>query len=325
MSTTLTNLPEPDPAAEALALLDAVATALRWAAFSGAEALDRQAVGRTIAELGDHDWSGGLGPAAGPQSLRRELEPQSQGLASTREHLPSSDMKSPRPTAEAPAASQVGGMRLRSRLPLPGTSSSDAGPGPTRPSTPVTVAARSAGAAVTGSAIVATGPDRLHAFRKAVDGCDRCALHRGRTRVCHGEGEAEAPLMVIVDPPRGEELAAGQAIAGADRALLQRMMASIGLTAAQVYVAPLVRCGPQGMDPEARVVADADALGACRAILGKEIDLVRPRMLLLMTHTPGALLAAVTRDAVAPDGGVERLRERVYELKGRPAIVSWPP
>ncbi len=330
MTTTLTNLPEVDRAAEALALLDTVATVLRWAAFGGAESVDRQAVGRAIVDLGDHDWSASLGRADGAPPLESASHSQPRVRSPERASTPAAaperrTVEGAATTDPATAAGPLSLLRLRSRQPLPGASAPIAGPPPGRQPAQRVNAAGNALAPAAGPQIAPIAPGRLPAFRRAVDGCDRCALHRERPRVCHGEGEAEAQLLVIVDPPRGMELAAGQAIAGDDRALLHRMMTSIGLAPAQVFVSPLVRCGPPGLGPEARVAADAAALAACRAILGKEIDLVRPRLLLLLTAAAGELLAAVARGPGETAGGVAGLRERVFELKGLPAIVSWPP
>jgi uracil-DNA glycosylase len=104
-------------------------------------------------------------------------------------------------------------------------------------------------------------------------GCTSCALAASRSLVVAGEGPIPAELMLVADAPGFHDDRLGRPLAGAAGALLDELLASIGLERRDVYVTTLVKCRPAGTQSPA-----AEEIGACRDKLERQLELVRPRV-----------------------------------------------
>ena len=150
----------------------------------------------------------------------------------------------------------------------------------------------------------------------AVSTCTRCKLSRTRTKAVFGTGPVDAPLMVIGEGPGAEEDARGEPFVGAAGKLLDEMLKSIGRTrASNVYIANVVKCRPPGnRDPE------ADEVAACRPFLDRQIELLKPKLILAL----GRIAAQRLLGSTAP---LSKLRgpQHVYGVAGTPVLVSYHP
>jgi len=118
-----------------------------------------------------------------------------------------------------------------------------------------------------------TRADELHAFGEAVAGCTKCALAGGRTQVVFGSGDPNADLMFVGEAPGFHEDKQGVPFVGAAGKLLDQLLADIGLTRADVFVANVLKCRPPGnRDPQ------PDEIEACEAHLWRQIELIQPRV-----------------------------------------------
>lgn len=134
----------------------------------------------------------------------------------------------------------------------------------------------------------------LAEVREELGDCRRCKLHRGRTHLVFGEGSPRAALMFIGEGPGGEEDLQGRPFVGAAGQLLNNLLSKLGLEREKVYIANVVKCRPQGnRDPE------ADEITACLPFLKKQIDAIRPRVIVVLgriaTHALLATQAPLTR------------------------------
>ena len=86
----------------------------------------------------------------------------------------------------------------------------------------------------------------LRAYEEQVAGCTRCALAGGRTQVVFGSGDPGADLMFVGEAPGFHEDKQGVPFVGAAGKLLDQLLAGIGLTRADVYVANVLKCRPPG-------------------------------------------------------------------------------
>jgi uracil-DNA glycosylase len=82
----------------------------------------------------------------------------------------------------------------------------------------------------------------LHAYGEEVAGCTRCTLAGGRTQVVFGSGDPAADLMFVGEAPGFHEDKQGVPFVGAAGKLLDQLLAGIGLTRADVYVANVLKC-----------------------------------------------------------------------------------
>ena len=86
----------------------------------------------------------------------------------------------------------------------------------------------------------------LEAFQRQVAGCTRCRLHEGRTQVVFGNGSPDADLMFVGEAPGFHEDKQGVPFVGAAGKLLEQLLAGIGLSREEVYIANVLMCRPPG-------------------------------------------------------------------------------
>src|SRR6186997_1091845 len=91
----------------------------------------------------------------------------------------------------------------------------------------------------------------LRAHAEDTAGCTRCALAKGRTQVVFGSGSPDADLMFVGEAPGFHEDKQGVPFVGAAGQLLGKLLAGIGMTRDEVFVANVLKCRPPGnRDPQ---------------------------------------------------------------------------
>jgi uracil-DNA glycosylase len=126
----------------------------------------------------------------------------------------------------------------------------------------------------------------LHAYRDQVANCTRCALAQGRTQVVFGSGDPEADLMFVGEAPGFHEDQQGVPFVGAAGKLLDQLLAGIGLTRADVFVANVLKCRPPGnRDPM------PEEIEACEGHLWRQIELIQPRVVATLGNFATKLLS----------------------------------
>lgn len=143
--------------------------------------------------------------------------------------------------------------------------------------------------------------------------CTRCRLAGGRNSVVFGSGSADADLMFIGEGPGAEEDKQGLPFVGRAGELLTKIIEAIELRREEVYIANIVKCRPPGnRDPQ------PDEVAACRGFLERQIDLVRPRILVAL----GRIAAQTLLGTETPIG---RLRGQWYKVREVPMMVTYHP
>jgi uracil-DNA glycosylase family 4 len=126
----------------------------------------------------------------------------------------------------------------------------------------------------------------LHRYRDEVADCTSCALAAGRTQVVFGSGDPGADLMFVGEAPGFHEDKQGVPFVGAAGKLLDQLLAGIGLTRADVYVANVLKCRPPGnRDPM------PDEIEACEGHLWRQIELIQPRVVATLGNFATKLLS----------------------------------
>jgi DNA polymerase len=135
--------------------------------------------------------------------------------------------------------------------------------------------------------------DDLHAAMAAFDGC---ALRDTAANLVFAAGNPDAGLLLIGDPPAEAEDRGGTPFAGPEGALLDRMLASIGLTRDDLLATPMIPWRPPGGRPP-----NPAEVTLCLPFLHRLIALVLPRRVLIAGPLAARTLLATTRrrDAAA--------------------------
>ena len=142
--------------------------------------------------------------------------------------------------------------------------------------------------------------------------CTRCDLHGlGRTHVVPGQGNADSPdFMFVGEAPGADEDRQGLAFVGAAGQFLTKMIAAMGYTRDQVFIANICKCRP----PNNRTPSPPE-MAACVPYLKRQIALVKPKCLILLGNT--------AMRGLFPDVFVRRGQWQMYE--GIPAIGTFHP
>lgn len=153
----------------------------------------------------------------------------------------------------------------------------------------------------------------LQAIREDLGDCTRCALHKGRNTIVFGVGNPAARLMFVGEGPGADEDAQGLPFVGRGGQLLNNMIAAMGLKREDCYIANIVKCRPPG-----NRTPEPDEANTCSPFLFRQIDVVRPQVLVAL----GATAATYLLGARQPLAG---LRGRVHAYRGMSLIVTYHP
>ena len=123
-------------------------------------------------------------------------------------------------------------------------------------------------------AAACTSLDQLVAAVRAFDGC---ALKRTATNTVIGDGNPQAALMIVGEAPGAEEDRQGLPFVGPAGRLLDRMLAAIGLDRSSVYITNMLPWRPPGNRSPT-----AEELAICQPFLERQIELIAPRILVLV-------------------------------------------
>jgi len=157
------------------------------------------------------------------------------------------------------------------------------------------------------------------ALREAVAACSACGLCQGRRQTVFGVGHVQAHWLIVGEAPGEQEDLKGEPFVGAAGHLLDRMLGALQLTRAeappeqQVYIANTLKCRPpRNRNPE------PDELSCCEPFLMRQIELIRPRIILAM----GRFAVQSLLRSSEPIG---KLRGRVHRYQGVPLVVTYHP
>lgn len=127
------------------------------------------------------------------------------------------------------------------------------------------------------AAVLASAAESLDALKASLARYDGCALAKTATNLVFGDGSATARVVLIGEAPGAEEDRQGVPFVGVSGQLLDRMLASIGLDRAQVFISNTVFWRPPGnRAPTSQEVA------ACMPFVIRIIELIRPAMLVAL-------------------------------------------
>ncbi len=142
--------------------------------------------------------------------------------------------------------------------------------------------------------------------------CTKCPLATlGRQHVVPGQGNAASPdFMFIGEAPGADEDRQGLAFVGAAGQFLTKMIAAMGYTREQIFIANICKCRP----PNNRTPSPQE-MEACLPYLRRQIAVIRPKCIVLLGRT--------AMSGLFP--GQRILRGMWYEYEGIPTIATFHP
>lgn len=161
--------------------------------------------------------------------------------------------------------------------------------------------------------IPATKQEQLDKLAKSIANCNECKLCEGRTQVVFADGTPDAELMFIGEAPGHDEDVKGLPFVGRAGQLLTRMIEAMGFKRSEVYIGNIIKCRPPDNRPP-----EPDEIAACIGKLKRQIEIVQPRVIVLLGKT------AVT-GMLGLDETMGRMRGRWMECDGIPAMVTYHP
>jgi DNA polymerase len=153
---------------------------------------------------------------------------------------------------------------------------------------------------------------------QSIVACRACPLCAARKQAVVGVGGANADWLFIGEGPGAEEDARGEPFVGQAGKLLDAMLASIDIERGeQAYIANAVKCRPPGnRTPEASEIA------ACKPYLERQIELLQPKLIVLLGKTAVQSLLGENGSLSALRAGAQRYRSGGREI---PIVVTYHP
>lgn len=119
--------------------------------------------------------------------------------------------------------------------------------------------------------------EQMAALQQECLGCQRCALADTRTNLVFGDGNPDAPIMLIGEGPGEQEDLSGIPFVGRGGKLLDQMLDIIDLDRSKYYICNIVKCRPpRNRDP---LNTEQDA---CIPWLRSQLKVIRPKIIVCL-------------------------------------------
>jgi uracil-DNA glycosylase len=137
----------------------------------------------------------------------------------------------------------------------------------------------------------------LDELRAVLDGWDGCGLKKTAVQTVFGDGLPGSRVMVIGETPTRDDEQALKPFSGRPGQLLERILAAIGLSRSDAYLANAIYWRPPGGR-----AANLDEVGQCLPFLRRQIELVSPQVLIIAGGTPVKALLATEKGVLQVRG-----------------------
>ncbi len=144
--------------------------------------------------------------------------------------------------------------------------------------------------------------EQLEKVREKCLSCQKCQLGKTRTNIVFSGGVPNHKLMLIGEAPGYYEDQKGEPFVGKAGQLLDKIFASVGLSRQKdVYICNTLKCRPpDNRDPL------PDEKAACREYLDAQIEILKPRIILLCGRVAVNSFLNTTQ-------GITKIRGKWYE------------
>ncbi len=153
----------------------------------------------------------------------------------------------------------------------------------------------------------------LPQLQEAIHACIECPIGATRTNLVFGSGNPDADIMIIGEAPGADEDLQGLPFVGAAGQLLTKILAAIGFSRDEVYIANIIKCRPPGNRmPEKSEVA------ACEPYLHRQIEIIKPKFILALGLTAANTL-------LKTQNKMGDIRGKTFDYHGVSMLVTYHP
>jgi DNA polymerase len=153
----------------------------------------------------------------------------------------------------------------------------------------------------------------IDALAQLIRACTLCPLYSTALNAVPGEGSPTARLVCVGEAPGATEDETGRPFIGRAGELLTKILESVDLKREDVFICNVLKHRPPGNRNPA-----PDEIVACRPYLMRQLDLIRPSVILAL-GTFAAQTLLETKLAIG------KLRGNVHRFYGTPLVVTYHP
>jgi len=150
--------------------------------------------------------------------------------------------------------------------------------------------------------------------------CVKCPhLAATRTQTVFGVGNPDAEVMFIGEAPGADEDARGEPFVGRAGQLLTKIIAAMGFSRADVYIANVLKCRPDmprgssGNRPPTPI-----EMQTCLPYLAEQIDIIQPKVMV-------ALGATAVEGLLGTRGTMREMRGKWHSHRETPLMITYHP
>jgi uracil-DNA glycosylase len=147
--------------------------------------------------------------------------------------------------------------------------------------------------------------EKLKEFYYRIKNCRSCELGSTRINFVFGSGNANASILFIGEAPGKNEDLQGKPFVGQAGKILDGLLAGIGLSRNEVFIANVLKCRP----PENRDPA-IDEIITCKQYLFEQIEIIDPAVICTLGKYSTQLILNTTE-------GITKLRGNIFNVNGR--------
>ena len=129
-----------------------------------------------------------------------------------------------------------------------------------------------------------------------------CSLKFSANSTVFGDGNPEAEIMLIGEAPGAEEDRQGKPFVGRSGQLLEKMLASIGISRQECYITNILPWRPPGN----RTPTDAE-VAVCLPFLMRQIELIKPKIIFLLG-------ASAANAVIGNNDSISSMRGKMLEI-----------
>ncbi len=166
---------------------------------------------------------------------------------------------------------------------------------------------------VMGARELARSAASLDELRALLENFEGCGLKKTASRLCLSRGSPKARLMLIGEAPGKDEDIQGEPFVGRAGQLLDRMLAAVSLTEADVYITNLVFWRPPG-----NRTPSPEEVQVCQPFVERQIELLSPKILVFLGNAAAKQLTGATE-------GIMKLRGKWLDYSGVRAMATLHP